>query len=437
MNVAVVGATGAVGETILRVLEERRLPVGELADVCLAHASRGGGAFSRETPRRARPPRSKRLQASTSSSSRAVKTQAKPMPPRCWNADRSSSTTARRSACGAGVPLIVPDVNRRDAARGATAFPGRELHGDRALHRVAARFATSPACAPFESQRIKRPAAPGGPGSTSCAPANARSSRVKIEPAPPFSREHLARNVVPQIGAFDESGWCGEERKIARRDAQDARASGICSSARPPSACRFAPRIAKRYSSKPSARRRVEALAAAFDGCAGIGLSPRRHRDAARGRRHRRRARRSLARRTADSSFYASRHRASSSGRQSTHNFTFWCVGDQLRKGAATNAVADSRAAACEGVRRRVNAAPRRVAVLKFGGTSVATARAARRSPSSGSAMRSTDGFATVAVVSAMGRAPDAVCDRHAARRSSSGRGGTRERRSAAGRRAN
>ncbi|MGB9652161.1 MAG: hypothetical protein WCB01_10190, partial [Candidatus Cybelea sp.] len=30
MNVAVVGATGAVGETILRVLEERDLPIGEL-----------------------------------------------------------------------------------------------------------------------------------------------------------------------------------------------------------------------------------------------------------------------------------------------------------------------------------------------------------------------------------------------------------------------
>ena len=48
LDVAVVGATGVVGETILRVLEERGVPVGEMAAFA-SRARTGAARFRGET----------------------------------------------------------------------------------------------------------------------------------------------------------------------------------------------------------------------------------------------------------------------------------------------------------------------------------------------------------------------------------------------------
>ena len=182
VNVAVVGATGAVGETIVRVLEERNVPVAAAAAVCVARSGATASVFA-ATRSTCAPRRTTRCAVSTSCSLPAARTRAKSMRPALLERGSividNSSTFRMRS----GVPLIVPEVNAEAMRRRASALSGRELHGDRAVHRAARRFATPPGCAACASRRIRRRAAPGAPGSTSCSPDERAVVRGEPEPA--------------------------------------------------------------------------------------------------------------------------------------------------------------------------------------------------------------------------------------------------------------
>ena len=318
----------------------------------------------------------------------------------------------------AGVPLIVPRSQRRRGARRTPALSGCELHGDRALHRAARRFATSRACAPCASRRIRPPAVPAAPGSTSCSPAKravvrgeagagaARSSRGRSRAT---SCRRSARSTM-RAGAARSARSREETRKMLDLPELSVSATAV----RVPGAHRA---LAKRSSFETERATSVAELAAAFEARAGHRLSPRRYRDAARRRGNRRRARGAAALRSPPAN---------------AAHFALWCVGDQLRKGAATNARADPRAAAGERIRARMNATAR-VAVLKFGGTSVATRE--RREVAYRRVRDARDaGFATVAVVSAMGRAPGPYAT-DTLLALLGGRAGSRQRRPAAGRR--
>ena len=216
-------------------------------------------------------------------------------------------------------------------------------------------------------------------------------ARGEEEPLPAVFPRRLARNVVPQIGAFDASGYSGEERKVREETRKMLELPELFVSA---TAVRVPVRTAhseavfvetERPTSVAELSRRVRTRAEASHFRPDAIVTPR---DV-----------------EGTDLVHVARLRTEDERDESTR-FAFWCVGDQLRKGAATNARADPGVAARLKDSSAHERGTKRIAVLKFGGTSVASRE--RREVAVQRVRDALDsGFPTVAVVSAMGRPPD------------------------------
>jgi aspartate-semialdehyde dehydrogenase len=319
VKIAVVGATGAVGETIVRILEERNIALGSLdlfasrarsravrfGDVQLdvrvadADALRGydvvffaGGedASDRFAPALA--------QSGT------------------YVIDNSSTFRMRD-----GVPLIVPEVNADSLQRhdrilpvgNCTAIvlsvalaPIRDVAGLRVV-RVATYQAASGA---------------GRAGLDELLAGERALADAMPEPEPKAFPRPLARNVVPQVGALDALGYSGEERKVAEETAKMLGLPGLHVVA---TAVRVPVRTAHSEAIFVETERDtdVEELAAGFARAKGIVFHPEGI----------------VTPREVEGTdeIHVARLRAED-GRSRRH-YALWAVGDQLRKGAATNAV--------------------------------------------------------------------------------------------------
>jgi aspartate-semialdehyde dehydrogenase len=208
MNIAILGATGAVGRTMLRVLSERRVPVGELT---LLASERSAG---------------KRIEWE------GREYEVRAPEPGCFDgvdlalfsagADRSREWGPRAAEEGAvvvdnssawrmdpQVPLVVPEVNAealRDRPRGIIANPNcstiqvvvplRALRDAAGLKRLV--------MTTFQSV--------SGAGETGNEALRRELAGEELEHSP-FTRP-IAGNAVPQIGDFDAEGWTAEERKM-------------------------------------------------------------------------------------------------------------------------------------------------------------------------------------------------------------------------------
>ncbi|HLY02255.1 MAG TPA: aspartate-semialdehyde dehydrogenase [Candidatus Cybelea sp.] len=326
MNVAVVGATGAVGETIVQVLEERNVPVAELHPF----ASRDRAAAVRF--------RGDRLDVRTASDEAlrgfdvvffaggedASEKYAPGLLERGSVVIDNSSTFRMQH----GVPLIVPEVNG-EAVRPehrlfpvanctaiilcTTLWPIRDVAGLKCV-RVATYQAASGA---------------GRAGLDELA-ADERALVTGVpEPAPSIFPRLLARNVVPQVGAFDADGWSGEECKV--RD-ESQKMLGLPELQLSVTAVRVPVRTAHSEAVFVETQRETTCaeLAAAFEAATGIIF----HRDGI------------VTPREVEGTDQVHVARLRSESVPSTaletgygRHFALWCVGDQLRKGAATNAV--------------------------------------------------------------------------------------------------
>jgi aspartate-semialdehyde dehydrogenase len=208
MHVAVLGATGAVGRTILHVLEERSFPVDRLT---LLASPRSAGA------RVSWGGREHEIRVPSAEAFRGVDVA-------IFSAGAARSREWAPIAAGEGavvvdnssawrmdpsVPLVVPEVNAPAVAareRGIIANPNcstiqmvvalRPLQLAAGLRRV---IVTT-----FQSV--------SGAGENGRA-ALRRESGGEGEGDSPFTRP-IHGNVVPQIGGFDEDGWSEEERKM-------------------------------------------------------------------------------------------------------------------------------------------------------------------------------------------------------------------------------
>ncbi len=324
MNVAVVGATGVVGEAILRLLEERDLPIdalGLFASRGRADAVRfrGESLDVREASEDAL--RSFDVVFFASGEDASGRYAPQLVERGCVVIDNSATFRMRGD-----VPLIVPGVNS-DAMRAehrlfpvanctaivlCTALrPIRDAAGLRSI-RVATYQAASGAgrAGLDEFLAQERAAVTGAP-----------------EPPAEIFLSPLARNVVPQIGAFDDAGWSGEERKIRDEtrkmlDLPELRVTVT--------AVRVPVRTAHSgavflETLRPAS---VAELAGALAGDSGIVFHARgivTPRDVE----------------GTDDVHVARLRRESFDSAQDDKgvDFAMWCVGDQLRKGAATNAV--------------------------------------------------------------------------------------------------
>lgn len=217
MHVAVLGATGAVGRTMLDVLGERRVQVDRLT---LLASERSAGKTVRwgaqeitvEAPR---PGVFRGVDVALFSA----------------GADRSKEWGPRAAEEGAvvidnssafrmdpQVPLVVPEVNPRDIAQrplGIIANPNcstiqmvvalQAVRRAAGLARVIATTFQSVSGAGETGREALRREVSGEGLAASKLGAPVEGS--------PFTRR-IAGNVVPQIGDFDDEGWTGEERKM-------------------------------------------------------------------------------------------------------------------------------------------------------------------------------------------------------------------------------
>ncbi len=217
MHLAVLGATGAVGRTMLGVLAERGLPVERLTLLASERSAGervqwGGREWTVEVPR---PGVFRGVDYALFSA----------------GADRSREWGPVAAGEGAvvvdnssawrmdpDVPLVVPEVNlaaARHRPRGIIANPNcstiqmvvalQALHRAAGLKRVVATTYQSVSGA-GETGRSTLRRENGGEGLT--LPRVAQP----VEGSP-FARR-IAGNVIPQIGDFDAEGWTGEERKM-------------------------------------------------------------------------------------------------------------------------------------------------------------------------------------------------------------------------------
>lgn len=290
MKVAVVGATGVVGETILRVLAERRFPVEDV------------GLFASRTRDNVRAATDEALAEYDAvffaSSEDASERYAPALLERGAIVIDNSSTFRMRP----GVPLIVPEVNPHAMRAEDRLFPVGNCTA------IILCVALGPVrdTAGLASVQVATYQAISGAG------------RAALDE---FDRGEgsVVRNVVPQIGAFAQDGYTGEELKVADETRKVLELPDLPVYA---TAVRVPVRTAHSEAVFFETQRdtTLEELAAAFERAPGVVY----HRDGI------------VTPREVEGTdqVHVARVR-----RCEGRRFQMWVVGDQLRKGAATNGV--------------------------------------------------------------------------------------------------
>jgi aspartate-semialdehyde dehydrogenase len=208
MHVALLGATGAVGRTMLQVLAERKLPIDRLtllASPRSAGRSIDWGGRSWEC-RVAEPGVFRGVDFALFSAGADRSKQWGPVA-----AEEGAIVVDNSSAwrMDPQVPLVVPEVNAAAAAdrpRGIIANPNcstiQMVVALEAIRRAAGLVRV--VASSYQSV--------SGAGETGRDALRAELGRGAAEGSP-FARP-IAGNVIPQIGDFDGEGWTGEERKM-------------------------------------------------------------------------------------------------------------------------------------------------------------------------------------------------------------------------------
>jgi aspartate-semialdehyde dehydrogenase len=316
VNVAVVGATGAVGETILRVLEERNRPVGRLgpfASRARASAVRFRGSALDVCAASEEALRGFEVVFFAGGEDASERYAPALLERGCVVIDNSATFRMRED-----VPLLVPGVN------------GDALRAEHRLFPIAncTAIVLCTALRPIRdvaglrSVRVATYQAASGAGRAGLEEFLADERAVVdgyTEPQPVVFQRPLARNVIPQVGAFDAAGWSSEERKVREETRKLLGLPDLLVSAtavRVP-VCTAHSEAVFLETARAASRRE---LIAALDSAEGIVFH---HDDIVTPR---------------DVEGTDDVHVARLRSDDETH-FALWCVGDQLRKGAATNAV--------------------------------------------------------------------------------------------------
>ncbi|HEX5275744.1 MAG TPA: Asd/ArgC dimerization domain-containing protein [Candidatus Rubrimentiphilum sp.] len=292
MNVAVVGATGAVGETIVQVLRERNIAVERLG-LFASHARNG----VLETSTEALKPFDTVFFAGSDEASLEF---APPVLERGGVVIDNSSTYRMR----AGVPLVVPEINA------AAILPEHRLFpvGNCTAIILCVALAPVRGVAGLRSINVATYQAVSGAGRTALEEFDAGDG--------PF-----VRNVVPKIGDFGNDGYSGEESKVrdeTRKILEMPELQVYATTVRVP--VRTAHSEAVFFETERETT--VEELSAALKRAPGVIF----HRTGV------------VTPRDVEGTDDVHVARLRSAGDDNRH-FQMWVVGDQLRKGAATNAV--------------------------------------------------------------------------------------------------
>jgi aspartate-semialdehyde dehydrogenase len=210
-DVAVVGATGAVGGTMLRVLEERGFPVTELRPLASAR-SEGRQLDYLGQPRTVRTLTEDSFEGIDIALFSAGGSRARDFAPAAVAAGAVVIDNSSAYRMDPDVPLVVPEVNEADLERhnGIIANPNC----------VAAPLvcALKPIADAVGLERVIVSSYQSVSGTGAAAVEELRTQTAGYlagdEPAPAVYPHPIAFNVLPHIDVFDESGYTGEERKV-------------------------------------------------------------------------------------------------------------------------------------------------------------------------------------------------------------------------------
>jgi aspartate-semialdehyde dehydrogenase len=209
--VAVVGVTGAVGQTTLKILEERKFPVRELRAFASARSAGKIVTFKGEAVRveAVGPGAFKGVDIALFSAGSA---QSKEYAPQAVKAGAVVVDKSNAFRMDPQVPLVVPEINAH-AVRGhrgivacpnctsiVTVMPLKPLHDAGRLRRV---VATS-------FQAVSGAGVNGVDELRTQTLAWARGEAI----TPKFFQHQIAFNVIPHIDTFGADGYTGEEMKL-------------------------------------------------------------------------------------------------------------------------------------------------------------------------------------------------------------------------------
>jgi aspartate-semialdehyde dehydrogenase len=322
VTVAVVGATGAAGQMTLRVLEERKFPVRELR--CFASERSVGKTVTFRGDaiplRRVEAPAFQGVEIAFCSAGSA---QSREIAPQLVRAGATVVDKSNAFRMDPHVPLVVPEINPH-AAKGhrgivaspncttiVTVMPLKPLHDAGRLRRV---VATS-------YQAVSGAGVNGIEDLRQQTLAWARGEAI----TPSFFPHQIAFNLIPHIDAFAPDGYTGEERKLVDETRKILEAPDLAISPTtvrvPVFTCHSVAVNAETETPVGAARAR-----ALFERFPGLRLWD----DPAQGRYP------MPVGVEGQDDCYVGRVRDDLSH---PNAINFWVVGDQLRKGAATNAV--------------------------------------------------------------------------------------------------
>lgn len=322
MNVAILGATGAVGREMMKILAERSFPVEELR-LLASPRSAGQKLLWQGRELTVQPAEDSAFEGMDIVLGAAENDIAKRFAPAIVKAGAVFVDNSSAFRMDPNVPLVIPEINPEDARRhkGIIANPNcttivslvaiNALNQDSPIQSIVA-----------SSYQAVSGAGAGGP----------RELMEEVEllregkPVhPQVFQYQIAYNVIPQIGGEAYEGYTSEEMKMQNEGRKimhlpDLRVS--CTCVRVPVVRSHSVSLVVRTREKISVRRARELIAAA-PGCRLVDdLSSRRY---------------PMPLDTSDQdTVFVGRIREDLT---CDNGLNIWCCGDQVRKGAATNAV--------------------------------------------------------------------------------------------------
>ncbi len=309
IKVAIVGATGVVGETIERVLEERHVPLDRLG----RFASRARDGVEATTDDALRP----YDVVFFASSEDACATYAPAI------VERGGIVIDNSSAfrLSADVPLVIPEVNPSDVRREHRIFPVANCTAI-ILCMALAPIARVAGLTRVRVATYQAASGAGRAGLDELLEGERAIASHTPEPRPNVFPAPLARNVIPQVSGFDPSGYTGEELKVREETRKMLGLPGLLVSAttvRVPVCTAHSEAVWFETARDASVDELGRALAAA----PGVEYHP----DGI------------VTPREVEGTDLVHVARLRQEEPSSNRHFALWCVGDQLRKGAATNGV--------------------------------------------------------------------------------------------------
>jgi aspartate-semialdehyde dehydrogenase len=216
-NVAVVGATGAVGEEILRVLEEQKFPVGKLVPMASARSAGGKIQFDGDELTVVELTETAfaehKIEIALFSAGGSVSAKYAPFAASAGAVVIDNTSHFRMDE---EVPLVVPEVNPEDIAEWKT----KGIIANPNCSTIQMVMALKPLDREFDIKRIDVSTYQATSGAGAVAMEELVNQMqaffaFKLEDVVPSKFPHrIALNVIPQIDSFTDTGYTKEELKM-------------------------------------------------------------------------------------------------------------------------------------------------------------------------------------------------------------------------------